>query len=152
MQHFALYMYQEEQSRGIGVFKDETFQVSVKIFKLVNSVRSGVSGFLWIWASWSLQSQLRAQFPAASPLQRRFRLSSVSRHLLPQNSSIFNISKTWWLSARSHTTEREGPELYIHRCRHKHNTQAGKSRFCRKTSWNMCKLVNTKPGNFQDSC
>lgn len=42
MQHFALYMYQEGQSRRASVFKDETFQAAAKIFKLVSSVRSGI--------------------------------------------------------------------------------------------------------------
>ena len=57
MQHFALYMYQEEQSRVASVFKDGTLQAAAKIFKLVSSVRSGIRKpeIVQIWASWSLQ-------------------------------------------------------------------------------------------------
>lgn len=152
--HFALYMYQEEQSRRASVFKDETFQAAAKIFKLISSLRSGIRkpGILQIWASLSLQGWLRTQFPATSPLQRRSRPSSLSSHLLPQNSTIFNISKTLCLSVRSVIKGREFPKLYIHRCRHMHNTHAENSHFCRKPGWSMCNSVNTKPGNFQDSC
>lgn len=100
-------MYQVEQSREASVSKDETFQASAKIFKLISSVRSRVrkSGILQIWTSWSLQGQLRAQFPAASTLQRR------SSHLLPQTSNIFNISKSLCFSVRSAVTGKEDPKL-----------------------------------------